>query len=467
MTRQSLKVCLIGLALLWPAVSFGKTTILEGQHRVVLDIINPTGVRFIPDYKNAGFTQRVLETKRYAARVEILIDLAPFNSREPFPVSLNRIPQSEREFLNLDHISKAEQYEFESLASQLAGGSATEAKAFERISRWVADNVTYRIDTPQDAVSVLNNRAGSCAGQTRLMMALLRSVGIPARYSRGFLPPGGRWGFEKQYWGVNIMSGGYHAWVEVYFPDQGWVFSDILHSLYFVDPYHLLFHISGTDLNPAYELATTGEEGNIEIEKGTSFTIFEEHDQSVVKDAIARPERNILSRRTGPQTSCAIYGRVFDQSGEPVNEGRFIFWKGTAGESHPLGKAGRFGMAGFPPGEYSFSVRAEGFSEATKKVGFTGVGAKEINFTLEPGGSIQGRVTDRFGRPVRDAKVVFWKGIRGLIYRADNDGRYEIIGCPVGSFKVSVEAEGFMKQESEVQIEPGEKVQKDFMLHPQ
>ena len=70
---------------------------------------------------------------------------------------------------------------------------------------------------------------------------LLRASGIPARYVSGFLPPGGQWGFDKQYWGVTIKSGGYHAWVEVYFPDQGWVFSDILHSLYFVDPYHLLF----------------------------------------------------------------------------------------------------------------------------------------------------------------------------------------------------------------------------------
>ena len=470
MTKRTVKFfnALIALGMLvLPVTGQTETCILEGNHRVILDIINPTGVKFIPDYQNAGFSQRVVETKRYAARVEIIVTLDTFSSREPFPVSPRRLPEEVQAFMKPEAMVQSEHAEIQRQARKLVAGATTEVMAFERVAFWMADNVRYEIHTRQDALSVLRNRAGSCAGQTRLMMALLRAEGIPARYARGFLPPGGMWGFEKEYWGVTIMSGGYHAWVEVYFPDQGWVFSDILHSLYFVDPYHLLFQIAGTELNPGYEtFAIRKDDGNIEIEKGTSFTIFEQSDQSRIVDLLPDPKRLLLARRNKAQTSCTIFGQAFDPSGKPIKSGDFIFWQGDKGKVYPIDKNGRFSASGFSPGTYSVSVRAEGYREARKSVAFHEVEIKELNFQLEPGGSVFGKVTDLSGRPVSGAWVYLWQGNKGRGYPADEKGRYNITGCPVGIFRLSVQIEGQKKTETEVEIESGARVEHNFVLGP-
>ena len=447
-----------------PALCSAETTILEGRHRVILDIINPTGVKHIPDYQNAGFSQKVLETKSWTARVEITIALDPFRSTASYPLSLD--DASLQAFLKPEAEVQSSRPEIQQQARELVGYATTEVEAVQRVARWMADNIRYEVNTPQDAAAVYRTRMGSCAGQTRLMMAMLRASGIPARYVRGFLPPGGIWGFEKQYWGVNIKSGGFHAWIEIYFPDQGWVFSDVLHSLFFVDPHHLLMQISGTDLNPSYETTVTGEDGNIRMEEGTSWTIFQEDDQTRVVDALPEPKNTRLSRRTGPQTSCAVSGQVKDPSGKPVKSGDFILWQGGQGKVYPLDKKGRFGMAGFECRSYSLSVRAEGFAEARKNVAFENVGLKEVNFQLEPGGVIFGRVTDASGQGISAGWVYLWQGTSAKGFPLDDQGRYEVVGCPVGTQRLSVEGQGYQKAEAKVEVKAGAKVEKNWTLKP-
>jgi protein-glutamine gamma-glutamyltransferase len=65
-------------------------------------------------------------------------------------------------------------------------------------------------------------RAGNCEYFASAMAVMLRAVGIPARYVTGFLP--------GEY---NDVGGDYivresdaHAWVEVFFPDYGWITFD-------------------------------------------------------------------------------------------------------------------------------------------------------------------------------------------------------------------------------------------------
>jgi protocatechuate 3,4-dioxygenase beta subunit len=445
-----------------PRLSAAETTILEGKHRVILDIINPAGVKHIPDYKNANFSQKVLETKSWTARVEITIGLDPFRSSASYPLSVD--DDSLQAFLKPEAEVQSNRPEIQQQARELVGYAATEVEAVQRIARWMADNIRYEVNTPQDAAAVYRTRAGSCAGQTRLMMAMLRTSGIPARYVRGFLPPGDKWGFDKEYWGVTIKSGGFHAWIEIYFPDQGWVFSDILHSLFFVDPHHLLMQITGTDLNPSYETTVTGEDGNIRMEEGTSFTIYKEDDQSRIVDALPEPKRLLLSRRTGPQVSCAISGEVKDPAGKPVKSGDFILWQGGQGKVYPLSKKGRFGMAGFERGNYAASVRAPGFAEARKNITFEELGLKEVNFQLEPGGVISGRITDASGQGIPGAWVYLWQGSSAKGYPTDDDGRYEVVGCPVGLQRLSAEGKGYQKAEAKIEVKAGAKVEKNWAL---
>lgn len=73
-------------------------------------------------------------------------------------------------------------------------------------------NVTTSVAT------VLEKRAGVCQDFAHLMIAALRNLGIPARYVSGYLetlpPPG-----KPKLVGADAS----HAWVSVYFPEQGWM----------------------------------------------------------------------------------------------------------------------------------------------------------------------------------------------------------------------------------------------------
>jgi transglutaminase-like putative cysteine protease len=62
-------------------------------------------------------------------------------------------------------------------------------------------------------LQILKNRKGVCQDFAHIMIAALRSYGIPARYISGYLRSG------KDYLGAEAS----HAWVAVYLPDAGWV----------------------------------------------------------------------------------------------------------------------------------------------------------------------------------------------------------------------------------------------------
>jgi len=231
-----------------------------------------------------------------------------------------------------------------------------------------------------------------------------------------------------------------------------------------VDPHHLLFQIAGTDLNPGYETTVSGEDGNIRMEEGTSWTVFSEDDQTRVVDGLPEPKRPLLSRRAGPQVSCAVYGVVKDGAGMPVKSGNLIVWEGEQGKGYPLDRKGRFGVGGLNCGSYSISVRAEGFAEAKKSVTFGRPEAKKLDFVLEPGGVIFGRVTDASGRGLSGVYVYLWQGGSGKGYPADEDGNYKVIGCPAGTQRLSAEGQGYQKAEAKIEVKPGARVEKNFVL---
>ncbi len=61
---------------------------------------------------------------------------------------------------------------------------------------------------------VLKHGGGVCQDFTHLMIALLRKLGVPARYVSGFIYAG-----HRGYRGASQS----HAWVEVFFPSIGWI----------------------------------------------------------------------------------------------------------------------------------------------------------------------------------------------------------------------------------------------------
>ncbi len=87
---------------------------------------------------------------------------------------------------------------------------------------------TYRADVTDIDCGALNvvecfakSKVGYCQHFASAMVGLLRMQGVPARFAEGFLPS------ERDAQGFQtIRNSNSHAWVEVYFPDYGWVSFD-------------------------------------------------------------------------------------------------------------------------------------------------------------------------------------------------------------------------------------------------
>jgi len=171
-------------------------------------ILLPSGVEVAP-YANEGYSLRIEDG---VATVEI--ELSPIHSQAPFRPRL-----------------RAEPTPVERLAGAVTWGSRTQHEAVTRLLAWVAGNIRYRLDrsASQEAADVLERRSAYCTGHARLAVALLDAVGIEAREVAGYVA-GERPG---------TGGAGFHRWIEVRYPDRGWVFSDPLASLGFVDATYL------------------------------------------------------------------------------------------------------------------------------------------------------------------------------------------------------------------------------------
>lgn len=72
------------------------------------------------------------------------------------------------------------------------------------------------------AYFLFNKRAGHCEYFASAMVVMLRTLGIPARYVTGFLPGE----FNDLGQDYIIRGSDAHSWVEVYFPEYGWITFD-------------------------------------------------------------------------------------------------------------------------------------------------------------------------------------------------------------------------------------------------
>ncbi len=93
----------------------------------------------------------------------------------------------------------------------------TPAVFIQRCSEYIFDNFSYRkgittIDTTLD--EILELRSGVCQDFAHLLLQILRTEGMPARYVSGYICPN-----QHQTRG----AGATHAWVEVWLPVVGWV----------------------------------------------------------------------------------------------------------------------------------------------------------------------------------------------------------------------------------------------------
>ncbi|MCX5716809.1 MAG: transglutaminase-like domain-containing protein, partial [Nitrospirae bacterium] len=201
----------------------------------VVDDIDKFGNRF-KKARWENLKQSVNITISFDARIKA--DLRSMDSSAPFP--LNGISNNDSVFLKPTQMVQSDNEEIIALSRRLTVNARTTHDAVNAILNWVADNVKYTYNPPQyDAIHTMKTGKGNCQNFAHLSMALLRASGIPSRIVGGIS--------LKRQWKVPVESGylvqdmgqGGHAWMEIFFPDLGWLSYDPQQSRQFTSTRHI------------------------------------------------------------------------------------------------------------------------------------------------------------------------------------------------------------------------------------
>jgi transglutaminase-like putative cysteine protease len=101
------------------------------------------------------------------------------------------------------------------LAREVTAAARTRWEAVTAVAQWVHREIRYAIADSPSAKMALERRRGDCGPHATLTVAMLRSVGIPARLVGGLV-------YTPSLGG----SFGQHGWVEVAMGDDGWIALD-------------------------------------------------------------------------------------------------------------------------------------------------------------------------------------------------------------------------------------------------
>ena len=115
----------------------------------------------------------------------------------------------------------------EALVAEITADLETPAEQVRAIEAWLRSEIAYTTDLPRPSGPTANLideflfewQRGHCEYFATTMVMLLRSVGIPARITNGFL--GADYNPVGEFYAVRAANA--HSWVEVYFPATGWV----------------------------------------------------------------------------------------------------------------------------------------------------------------------------------------------------------------------------------------------------
>lgn len=187
--------------------------------------------------------------------VDVTSTLHPIESTASFP--LKDIPENTLLYLQPTKLVQAKDKEIASLARKLTSNTTSLYEAVNNIINFVTDNVKYTYNPPQyDATYTLATKTGNCQNFAHLSIALLRAAGIPARIVGGIslkepwkVPAG------KGATLVQSMGQGGHAWIEVFFPDLGWLLYDPQQSKQFTSTRHIkqTHGLDSNDINDSWQ----------------------------------------------------------------------------------------------------------------------------------------------------------------------------------------------------------------------
>jgi transglutaminase-like putative cysteine protease len=170
---------------------------------------------------------------RFSVTAANTTGLETIETKAPFPLAA--VPREFRDYLGATEQVQSDHPRIRSLAGELTKGVAAEFDAVQRLISWVVDHLSY-VSPPlkYDALYALESGKGNCQNFSHLSAALLRASGIPVRIINGITlsrPLDVAW---QQGVMTLKMGQGRHSWIEVWFPDLGWVPFDPQNSVLFV-----------------------------------------------------------------------------------------------------------------------------------------------------------------------------------------------------------------------------------------
>jgi len=159
--------------------------------------------------------------------------LKTLGTHAPFP--LHNIPDDVRYYLTPTEQIQSDNHRIKKLAQKLTRGVTTEFDAVQQALTWVVDNIRY-VTPPKkyDALYSLESGKGNCQNYSHMAAALMRAVGIPVRIVNGVTLKKS-FNIDRKGGVLTVKMGqGRHSWIEVWFPDLGWVPLDPQQTAMFV-----------------------------------------------------------------------------------------------------------------------------------------------------------------------------------------------------------------------------------------
>ncbi len=204
---------------------------------------------------------------------------APVTSNTPLPFPVDDAYQI---YLASTSLSPSNEFYINYIGRALTNGLQREIDAVYSIFLWVDRNIrllnSVEDEYPVDALSVLKRRAGDEKGISNLVSSLFKGIGIPARVVYGI-------SFQKDIvvsiGDTNLvfdLPNSERFWVEVFFPEIGWVGYDP-HGMYFGILPHTVKLSVGPDSD--FVVEKWGVEGEAEIQKEFIYDIQSDYNSAL------------------------------------------------------------------------------------------------------------------------------------------------------------------------------------------
>lgn len=236
-----------------------------------------------------------IETKKfgYSAQVRTRNERVTVSKKISFPLSEAAV-QGLEQYLQPTKTIDSNNPAIIAQATELAEGEDDLFKVVFKIAHWVDENVNYDLttltaETSQKASWVLEHKRGVCDEMTSLFVAMLRSLGIPARFVSGI-----------SYTTSDLFTDPWqpHGWAEVYFPDVGWVSFDITFGEYgYVDVTHIKLRDGFDPQEPATRLEWLGRDIDLQTKAlALSARVLQ---QGVPEEEEIQLEQELLTEEAG------------------------------------------------------------------------------------------------------------------------------------------------------------------------